>query len=128
LCNALFGPTPSASALVAFAEGKPVGYAIYFFTFSTFTGKPGVYLEDVYVRPAYRRQGVGQALMRSVAQAGVERDCGRYEWSALRWNENALRLYRELGARTLDEWVLLRMNEGQLRHMASGNSASTPAK
>lgn len=124
LRDGLFGPHPPASALIALVGGHPAGYAIYYTTFSSFTGRPGLFLDDVYVRPPYRKQGIGHALMREVAQAGVERHCKRYEWIALRWNENALNIYNELGARTLEEWVLLRMNEGQLRELASGKPAT----
>src|SRR5450432_1246554 len=93
LGDSLFGSPPAAGALLARADGELAGYAIYFFTFSSFLGRPGVWLEDVYVRLQFRRQGLGGALIRSVARIGVERDCGRFEWTALDWNTNALEVY-----------------------------------
>ena len=114
LREALFGPRPVAAALVARVAGEPAGYAVYFHTFSTFIGRPGVFLDDVYVRPAYRRRGLGRALMEQVARIAAMDRCGRYEWIALRWNENALRFYQSLGARLMDEWVLLRMSGEQI--------------
>jgi GNAT superfamily N-acetyltransferase len=100
------------------ADGQPVGYAIYFFTFSSFVGRPGIWLEDLYVRPAFRKRGLGRALIEAVARIGVERNCGRYEWSALNWNNNALEFYRRLGAQVLDEWLLLRMDSAALQRLA----------
>jgi len=118
LHDSFFGAQPAAGALLAFCDGAAVGYAIYFFTFSSFVGRRGLWLEDVYVRPAFRRRGIGRALIDAVARIGVERNCGRFEWTALDWNENALSFYRRLGARTLDDWVLLRMDAAGLRQIA----------
>ena len=118
LTESLFGPNPGAGALLARCGEAPAGYAIYFFTFSSFVGRRGIWLEDVYVRPAFRRRGLGRALIKAVAQIGVERNCGRFEWTALNWNANALGFYRELGAQTMDEWILLRMNSDGLRRLA----------
>jgi GNAT superfamily N-acetyltransferase len=115
--DALFGPKPSAGAFLAHSGAEPAGYAIYYFTFSTFVGRPGIWLEDLYVRPQFRKRGLGRQLMEAVAQVGVERNCGRYEWMALDWNENALEVYRRMGAREMSEWVLLRMNRAQLFQM-----------
>lgn len=114
LREALFGPRPVAEALMARVNGEPAGYAVYFHTFSTFVGRPGVFLEDVYVRPAYRRRGLGRALLQEVARTAARDRCGQYEWIALRWNSDALRFYHSLGARLMDDWVLLRMNGEQL--------------
>jgi GNAT superfamily N-acetyltransferase len=105
----LFGGHPAAAALLAIVDGKSAGYAVYFHTFSSFAGRPGIFLEDIYVRPQYRRRGVGSALLKAVGAIGMKRDCGRFEWIALRWNESALKFYENLGARVLKEWVLLRM-------------------
>jgi len=116
--QALFGPQPAAGALLARGDGEVAGYAIYYFTFSTFVGRPGIWLEDVYVRPPFRRRGLGQALIQAVARIGRERGCGRYEWTALNWNEPALKIYRGLGAKTMDEWVLLRLNREGLNRLA----------
>lgn len=117
--SALFGPRSVAGALFARYEDKLAGYAIYFFTFSSFVGRPGVWLEDVYVRPEFRKRGIGRKLIEAVAQIGAQRNCGRFEWTALNWNEHALDFYRGLGARKLDEWILLRMNAADLRRLGT---------
>ena len=118
-----FSPQPVAGALLADCDGKLAGYAIYFFTFSSFVGRAGIWLEDVYVRPKYRQQGVGGALIRAIAQVGVERNCGRYEWTVLNWNEKALNFYHSLGARVMDEWLLLRLDAAGLRRIAALSAA-----
>ena len=120
LNDSLFAPRPAAGALLARADGKVAGYAIYFFTFSSFLGRAGLWLEDVYVRPEFRSRGLGRALIEATARVGVERDCGRFEWTALNWNEHALEFYCKLGARTMSEWVLLRADSAGLRRIASG--------
>ena len=116
----LFGVHPAAAALIATMDGMRIGYAIYFHTFSSFVGRPGIFLEDIYVRPQYRRRGVGSALLRAVGVIGMERDCGRFEWIALRWNESALKFYENLGARVLNEWAMLRMDSTGIRKLAEG--------
>jgi GNAT superfamily N-acetyltransferase len=121
LRSAFFGPNPVAGALLVDCEGKLAGYAIYFFTFSSFVGRPGMWLEDLYVRPQFRRRGLGRRLMQAVAQIGAERNCGRYEWTALDWNQKALDFYSRLGAKAMDDWVLLRMDSGGLRRLAKGS-------
>ncbi len=118
LRNALFGPRPAASALLARAAGEPAGYAVFFRTFSTFVGRPGIFLDDLYVRPPFRERGIGRALLRRVAQAGLESG-GRFEWITLRWNQKAFRFYRELGAKVMEEWALLRMNGPQICNLAN---------
>jgi len=115
LSQSLFGPQPAAGALFARCNGEVVGYAIYFFTFSSFVGRAGIWLEDVYVRPQFRKRGLGRQLIEAVARIGVERGCGRFEWLALNWNKGALEFYRGLGARVMDEWVLLRVDPAELR-------------
>jgi GNAT superfamily N-acetyltransferase len=117
LNEAFFGQHPAASALVARQRDKTAGYAIYFHTFSSFVGRRGIWLEDVYVRPAFRKHGLGRALIEAVARAGAERDCGRFEWTALNWNKTALNFYNKLGAKALHEWVLLRMDGEGLRRL-----------
>ena len=117
LRKAMFGPQPMAGALLAHCEGKAVGYAIYFTTFSSFLGRPGLWLDDLYVRPKFRRCGIGQGLIKAVAEVAAERNCGRFEWTALDWNKNALAFYRSLGAKTLDEWVLIRLDARGLRRL-----------
>lgn len=126
LSESLFGPKPGAGALLARCGDQPAGYAIYFFTFSSFVGRRGIWLEDVYVRPAFRRCGLGKALIKAVAQIGVEQNCGRFEWTALNWNANALEFYRGLGAQAMDEWILLRMNHDGLRRLAGRASLQQP--
>jgi GNAT superfamily N-acetyltransferase len=121
LRDSFFGPQPAAGALLGSStEGQPAGYAIYFFTFSSFVGRPGLWLEDLYVRPAFRKRGLGRALIEAVARIGVQRNCGRYEWTALNWNNHALEVYRKLGAQVLDEWLLLRMDSAALKNLAKG--------
>ena len=118
LHEALFGPNPVVGALVAQYGSEVAGYAIYFFTFSSFVGRQGIWLEDLYVRPAFRQRGLGRALVEAVARVGVERNCGRYEWTALNWNQNALDFYKKLGAQVMNEWALLRMNADAMRRLA----------
>lgn len=115
----LFGARPVAEALLAEAGGEAVGYALFFATFSTFLGRPGIWLEDLFVLPARRRAGVGRALLRHVARLAVARGCGRLEWSALDWNEPALAFYRGLGARRLAEWDLHRLDGAALTTFAT---------
>lgn len=112
---ALFGERPVAWALLARMDGQPAGYAVYYRTFSTFVGRAGIFLEDLYVRPPFRKCGIGRALLKAVAKIGIEMGGGRYEWMALRWNENAVRFYQNIGAKVMDEWVLVRMTRQEVR-------------
>jgi GNAT superfamily N-acetyltransferase len=123
----LFGDRPAAEAVVAEQDGEPAGFALYFTTFSTFLCRPGIWLEDVYVRPERRRAGIGRALLRHVAALAVERDCGRMEWSALDWNEPALRFYAGLGARPLDDWIVHRLDGDALRRLAASDGGPARA-
>lgn len=125
---ALFGERPVAAALLARTVDTAAGYAVYYRTFSTFVGRPGVFLEDIYVRPEFRQCGLGRALLEAVAKASLELGGGRLEWNALHWNENALRFYRGLGARTMDDWVLLRLNSGEVRKLVNGSNRLFPLK
>ena len=122
LQSSLFGPQAVAGALFVSCDGEIAGYAIYFFTFSSFVGRAGLWLEDVYVRPPFRKRGLGRSLIEAVARIGAERNCGRFEWTALNWNEPALGFYRGLGARVMNEWVLLRMNSEDLRRLRQKSS------
>ena len=105
----LFGPRPSAEALVADSGGEAIAFALCFTTFSTFLGKPGLWLEDLYVRPAFRRQGLGRRLLLEVAATARARGCGRVEWAVLDWNARAIELYRSLDAVALDDWTTMRL-------------------
>ena len=105
----LFGPRPAAEAIVAEHNGNVVAFALFFSNFSTFLGKPGLYLEDLYVQPAFRSTGLGKALLRELGAIAVERGCGRFEWSVLDWNENAIRFYEAMGAQVLPDWRICRV-------------------
>ena len=120
LAEALFGPRPSCEALVAERDGRAVGFALFFTTFSTFLCKPGQYLEDLYVEPGHRGAGIGKALLRRLAALAVERGCGRFEWRVLDWNAPSIRFYQSLGATVLPEWQLVRMVEPEFRALAEG--------
>jgi GNAT superfamily N-acetyltransferase len=124
LSDSLFGPNPVAGTLIGRVDGEMAGYALYFITFSSFIGRAGIWLEDLYVRPAFRRQGLGRAMIEAVARIGAERNCGRFEWTALNWNKNALDFYQKLGAKMMDEWVLVRLNSEGLRRVAGRNVES----
>lgn len=115
---ALFGARPAAEALIAEDGGTPVGFALFFTTFSTFLCKPGLYLEDVFVVPEHRGRGIGKALLRRLGKLAVERDCGRLEWRVLDWNEPSIEFYKSLGAQLLPEWILVRMTDGEFAALA----------
>ena len=114
----LFGPRPYAEAVVARAAGEPVGFALWFHNYSTFECRPGLYLEDLFVRPAQRGRGYGEALLRYLARLAIERDCARFEWAVLDWNEPAIRFYRKLGAIAMDDWTVQRVSGEALRTLA----------
>jgi GNAT superfamily N-acetyltransferase len=116
---ALFGPRPSVEAVIGEVDGQPVGFALFFQNFSTFLGQPGLYLEDLFVKPEWRGRGYGRQLLARLAQMAVERGYGRMEWSVLDWNEPALRVYRGIGARSMDEWTVHRLTGEALRRLAS---------
>ena len=118
LAEALFGERPAAHALVARVAADTVGFALYFFNFSTFIGRPGLYLEDLYVRPAWRGRGVGRALLTALAQVARDRECRRMEWAVLDWNEPAIRFYQSLGARPLRDWTVFRLEDDGIRSLA----------
>jgi GNAT superfamily N-acetyltransferase len=118
LQRALFGPHPCCEAIVARRGDGAVGFALFFTNYSTFVGRPGLYLEDLYVRPAARGAGVGTLLFRHLARLAVERGCGRMEWAALNWNEPAIRFYTNLGAERLDDWRLFRLAGNALGRVA----------
>ena len=119
LSDVLFGPKPSAEVLLALARGEPVGFAVYFYNFSTWLGRPGLYLEDLFVRPAVRGKGYGRALLERLAQIAQERGCGRMEWAVLDWNDPAIQFYRKLGAEPMNEWTVFRLTEDGIAKLAS---------
>jgi GNAT superfamily N-acetyltransferase len=124
LRQALFASPPLAGALLGRIDGSLAGYALYYFTFCSFATRPGIWLDDLYVRPVFRHRGLGAALIQAVARVGAERNCARFEWIALNWNRNALDFYRKLGAKTLDEWVLLRLESDGIQRLSAISSSS----
>ena len=114
----LFGDRPVAEALIGEHDGIAVSFALFFYNFSTFLGKPGIYLEDLYVKPAYRQNGFGRRMLAHIARLAKERNCGRFEWSVLDWNEPAIRTYDRLNARPMKEWILYRLSGKALDQLA----------
>lgn len=117
----LFGERPAAEAVVAEVDGQVVAFALFFTNFSTFLAKPGLYLEDLYVQPAFRGRGLGQALLKHLGTLAVQRGCGRFEWSVLDWNANAIALYEKMGATVMPEWRICRVTGAALQAFASGS-------
>jgi GNAT superfamily N-acetyltransferase len=118
LKEVLFGSNPAAEVLLGEEAGEPVCFAVFFHNFSTWLGRRGLYLEDLFVRPALRGKGYGRALLVRLAQIARERDCGRMEWAVLDWNEPAIEFYRKLGARPNDEWTIFRLTRDGIAHLA----------
>jgi len=114
----LFGSKPAAEVIIAKLDRAPVGFALFFTTFSTFAGRRGIWLEDLFVLPQNRRAGIGRALLRAVAAIALRRKCGRLEWSVLDWNEPAIKLYRKLGAKSMDDWTIQRVTGKALANLA----------
>ncbi len=114
----LFGKKKFVEVVLGYYNDVPVGFALFFHNFSTFVGKHGLYLEDLYVKPEYRGNGFGKALLAYLAKLAVERDCGRFEWVVLNWNEPSLKFYKILGARVMDEWLIHRVTGDELRKLA----------
>ena len=110
---------PVIHVLIAEWQGEPAGFALYFFNFSTFVGRPGLYLEDLFVRPSHRKHGIGRALLRELARIAEKRGCGRMEWAVLDWNEPALRFYKSLDARPMKEWIVHRLTPVEIRKLAA---------
>jgi len=115
----LFGSRRVAEVLIGYAGSEPIGFAVFFHNYSTFLGRPGIYLEDLFVLPEWRRRGLGTRLLRRIAQIAVERGCGRLEWSVLDWNEPAINFYKKLGARAMDEWTVFRVTGEALTDLAA---------
>ena len=118
IAEELFGPQSRTEVLLGHSGAEPVAFAVYFHNFSTFLGRKGLYLEDLYVRPAYRRRGYGRAMLLQVARIAAERNCGRLEWSVLDWNEPAIFFYETLGATIMHEWKLVRVTGSALEKLA----------
>jgi GNAT superfamily N-acetyltransferase len=128
LAEALFSPRPAAEVLIACKDGTPAAFALFFHNFSTFVGRRGLWLEDLFVQPAYRRQGCAQALLRALAGIARDRGCGRFEWAVLDWNASAIAFYQSLGATLLPDWRIVRVVGGALEAMASRSEATNVVK
>jgi GNAT superfamily N-acetyltransferase len=119
LRETLFGARPSAEVVIAYAGTEPAGFALFFQNYSTFLGKPGLYLEDLFVTPEYRGRGYGKALLQHLATLAIKRGCGRFEWSVLDWNEPAIGFYKKLGAQPMHDWTIFRVSGDALRQLAA---------
>lgn len=115
---AFFGETPTAEALIAKVAGEPVGYAVFFSTYSTFIGKAGLWLEDLYVREPHRGKGIGKAMLVAGARIARDRDCDRYEWCVLDWNQGAIDMYEAMGSDVMPDWRICRMGRGEIEKLA----------
>ena len=118
LTDTLFGERPAAEVLIAYLGEEPAGFALFFHNYSTWLGKRGIYLEDLFVRPAARKHGVGFSLLKSLARIALERGCGRVDWAVLNWNELAINFYRRIGAKPMDEWTTFRLAGNALEAVA----------
>ncbi len=125
LVDVLFGERPAAEVLLVFEGESPVGFAVYFYNFSTWLGRPGLYLEDLFVKPDKRGKGYGRALLVELAKIARDRGCGRMEWAVLNWNEPAIKFYRALGAKPMDEWTVFRLTPEEIAKLA--DAADTAA-
>jgi len=121
LRQSLFGTRAYAECVLALWKGKPAGFALFFHNFSTFLGRPGLYLEDLFVQPELRGMGVGRALLAHLAKLATDRNCGRLEWSVLDWNEPAIAFYKSIGAEAMNEWTVFRLREDALARLGSEN-------
>src|SRR5438552_11933413 len=118
LVDVLFSEKPAAEVVLAFAEDVPVGFAVFFHNFSTWLGRPGLYLEDLFVKPEARGKGYGRALLVHLAKIARDRGCGRMEWAVLNWNEPAIEFYRKLDAKSMDEWTVFRLTRDEIARLA----------
>ena len=122
LRQSLFGEHRGAEVVIASYDGEPAGFALFFHNFSTFLGRPGIYLEDLFVIPALRGHGIGQVLLSHLAEIAVDRGCGRLEWAVLDWNTDAIRFYERFGAKAMDEWTVFRVAGDALEELARSGS------
>jgi GNAT superfamily N-acetyltransferase len=122
LASTLFGKRPAAEVLIAYLGDTPAGFALFFHNYSTWLGKRGIYLEDLFVRPVARKHGVGFALLRALAKLAVDRDCGRVDWAVLNWNELAIDFYKQIGAKPMDDWRTFRLTGDTLAQIAGHKS------
>jgi len=118
LMTSLFGPGANTEVLIAYLDGSPVGYAVYFYNFSTFIGKNGLYLEDIYIKPEVRNQGIGRMIFKYLIKLARNKNCGRMEWAVLNWNVPAINFYKKLGAQPMEEWTVYRLTEDKLAILA----------
>ena len=121
LAETLFGERPAAEVLLAYLGEEPAGFALFFHNYSTWLGKRGIYLEDLFVRPSARKHGVGYALLREVARIALERACGRVDWAVLNWNELAISFYKQIGAKPKDDWTTFRLTGDALARLAASD-------
>src|SRR5437762_3000375 len=127
LVDVLFGKRPAAEVLLAFEGKSPVGFAVYFYNFSTWLGRAGLYLEDLFVKPEKRGKGYGRALLVELAKIARDRGCGRMEWAVLDWNEPAIKFYRALGAKPMHEWTVFRLTRDEIARLADSGGIEQPA-
>lgn len=121
LATTLFGDRPAAEVLIAYRDDEPMGFALFFHNYSTWLGKRGIYLEDLFVRPPARKLGVGFALLREIARIAVQRGCGRVDWSVLTWNEMAISFYKRIGGKHMDDWTTFRLTGEALARVADAD-------
>jgi GNAT superfamily N-acetyltransferase len=119
LRTSLFGARPPAEVVIAECDGETAGYALFFHNYSTFLCKRGLYLEDLFVRPPFRGRGIGKKLLQQLARIAIDRDCARFEWAVLDWNESAIQFYRSIGARAMDDWTVMRVTGDALARLAA---------
>jgi len=128
LVDVLFGKRPVAEVLLAFEGESPIGFAVFFYNFSTWLGRPGLYLEDLFVQPQKRGKGYGRALLVELAKTARDRGCGRMEWAVLDWNEPAIKFYRALGAKPMDEWTVFRLTRDGIAKLADAAETAATTK
>lgn len=121
LMESMFGPRLYAEAVIAYLDHEPIGFALFFHNFSTFLGRPGLYLEDLYVRPEARGKGIGQKLLAHLAELAKQRNCGRFEWWVLDWNTPAIEFYKRIGAKPMDEWTVFRVTQDKFEQVIQNN-------